>query len=184
MQGHGSLPPRCRLAIAAAAQRQRTSDDLRLADRHQRVASEHDRQSIGTPVRGHPTNGPRHRAGELPRPGASAGTLTPRFAAPSTLVGPTGVGKSTLLLNLITQDMAAGRAVVVIEPKSDLIADVLERVPANRVDDVVLLDPTDTKRPVGLNPLALGGRSPELVADQLLGLFHSMLRRELGTTDP
>jgi hypothetical protein len=90
------------------------------------------------------------------------------------LIGPTGVGKSTLLLNLITQDMAAGRAVVVIEPKSDLIADVLERIPPDRIGDVVLLDPTDTERPVGLNPLALGGRSPELVADQLLGLFHSM----------
>lgn len=90
------------------------------------------------------------------------------------LLGPTGVGKSTLLTNLVAQDMAAGRAVVVIEPKSDLIASVLARVPSERTDDVVLLDPGDTKRPVGLNPLALHGRSPELVADQLLGLFHSM----------
>lgn len=90
------------------------------------------------------------------------------------LLGPTGVGKSTLLLNLITQDMQAGRAVVVIEPKGDLIADVLARIPPARVGDVVVLDPSDTKRPVGLNPLALHGRSPELVADQLLGLFHSM----------
>jgi hypothetical protein len=90
------------------------------------------------------------------------------------LLGPTGVGKSTLLLNLIVQDMQAGRAVVVIEPKSDLIASVLERVPTERVGDVVLLDPADTRRPVGLNPLALHGRSPELVADQLLGLFHSL----------
>ena len=75
------------------------------------------------------------------------------------LLGPTGVGKSTLLLNLITLDMQAGRAVVVIEPKGDLISDVLERIPPERVSDVVLLDPTDTERPVGLNPLALGGRS-------------------------
>jgi hypothetical protein len=90
------------------------------------------------------------------------------------LLGPTGSGKSTLLLNLITQDMQAGRGVVVIEPKGDLIADVLARVPAHRAGDVVLLDPTDTARPVGLNPLARGGRSPELVADQLLGLFHSL----------
>jgi hypothetical protein len=90
------------------------------------------------------------------------------------LLGPSGVGKSTLLLNLITQDMQAGRAVVVIEPKGDLIADVLERIPPERVGDVVLLDPTDTERPVGLNPLALGGRSPELVADQLLGMLHSL----------
>jgi hypothetical protein len=89
-------------------------------------------------------------------------------------LGPTGTGKSTLLLNLITQDMAAGRAVVVVEPKGDLIASVLKSIPPERVGDVVLLDPTDTERPVGFNPLALGGRSPELVADQLLGLFHSL----------
>jgi hypothetical protein len=94
-------------------------------------------------------------------------------------IGPTGVGKSTLLLNLITQDMTAGRAVVVIEPKSDLIADVLERVPRERVNDVVLVSPGDS-RPVGLNPLALHGRSPELVADQLLGLFHSMYAANWG----
>ena len=90
------------------------------------------------------------------------------------LLGPSGVGKSTLLLNLIVQDMQAGRAVVVIEPKSDLIASVLARIPPERVNDVVLLDPSDITRPVGLNPLALHGRSPELVADQLLGLFHSL----------
>ena len=44
----------------------------------------HDWQSIDPPVRGHPTNGPRHRAGELPWPRASAGTLSRRFFAPST----------------------------------------------------------------------------------------------------
>jgi hypothetical protein len=96
------------------------------------------------------------------------------------LLGPTGVGKSTLLLNLITQDMQAGRGVVVIEPKGDLIADVLARTPPERANDVVLLDPTDTERPVGLNPLALGGRSPELAADQLLGLLHSLYAAHWG----
>jgi hypothetical protein len=90
------------------------------------------------------------------------------------VLGPTGVGKSTVLANLVMQDMAAGRAVVVIEPKGDLIADLLSRIPPERMGDVVLLDPIDTERPVGLNPLALGGRSPELVADQLLGMFHSL----------
>jgi hypothetical protein len=95
-------------------------------------------------------------------------------------LGPTGSGKSTLLLNLITQDIAAGRAVVVIEPKGDLVAEVLQRIPPGRVGDVVLLDPTDTARPVGLNPLALGGRSPELAADQLLGLFHSLYLAHWG----
>ena len=42
---------------------------------------------------------------------------------------PTGTGKSTLLANLILQDIAAGRGVVVIEPKGDLVADVLARIP-------------------------------------------------------
>jgi hypothetical protein len=96
------------------------------------------------------------------------------------VLGPTGVGKSTLLMNLITQDMAAGRAVVVIDPKGDLIADILARVPDHRLADVVLLDPTDREQPVGLNPLALGGRSPELAADQLLGLFHSLYAAHWG----
>jgi hypothetical protein len=95
-------------------------------------------------------------------------------------LGPTGSGKSTLLLNLIAQDIEAGRGVVVIEPKSDLIAAVLERIPASRIGDVVLLDPTDDQRPVGLNPLASAGRSPELVADQLLGLFHSLYAAHWG----
>jgi hypothetical protein len=96
------------------------------------------------------------------------------------VLGPTGVGKSTLLMNLITQDLVAGQAVVVMEPKGDLIADVLARIPAHRLDDVVLVDPTDTERPVGLNPLAPAGRSPELVADQLLGLFHALYAANWG----
>jgi RecA/RadA recombinase len=96
------------------------------------------------------------------------------------VLGPTGSGKSTLLLHLIEQDMAAGRAAVMIEPKGDLIADVLRRVPPARVGDVVLLDPADTGRPVGLNPLQLNGRSPELAADQLLGLLHSLYAAHWG----
>jgi hypothetical protein len=90
-------------------------------------------------------------------------------------IGPSGTGKSTVLLRLITQTIAAGRAVVVIDPKSDLIADTLSRISPERVSDVVLVDPTDGgERVVGFNPLAGGGRSPELVADQLLSLWRSL----------
>ena len=73
------------------------------------------------------------------------------------LLGGTGTGKSTVALNLAVADMRAGRGVVLIEPKGDLIAGLLERVPADRLEDVVLIDPTDTDRPVGLNPLARDG---------------------------
>jgi hypothetical protein len=96
------------------------------------------------------------------------------------VIGPTGTGKSTLLANLIHQDIAAGRGVVVIEPKGDLVADVLARIPLERVDDVVVLDPTDTDRPVGLNPLLTRGRRPELVADQVLAVFHGLWSSNWG----
>jgi hypothetical protein len=96
------------------------------------------------------------------------------------VLGPTGVGKSTALLNLITQDLAAHRSVAVIEPKGDLIEDVLTRIPEERLGDVVLLDPTDSIAPVGFNPLAPMGRPPELVADQLLGVLHRMYAAHWG----
>jgi len=96
------------------------------------------------------------------------------------VLGPTGTGKSTLLLNLITQDIEAGRAVVVIEPKGDLVRSVLERVPSKRIDDVIYLDPSDGDDPIGLNPLATRGRPPELVADELLGMFRAMYESSWG----
>jgi hypothetical protein len=95
------------------------------------------------------------------------------------VVGPTGTGKSTLLARLICQDLAHGRAVVVVEPKGDLVADVLTRAPLERQDDIVVLDPTDPA-PVGLNPLAPHGRRPEVVADSLLAIFKSLYGEAIG----
>ena len=101
-------------------------------------------------------------------------SLTARDALHHTLVtGPTGVGKSVLLGRLIEQDIAAGRAVVVIEPKGDLIDDVLAHIPANRQDDVVVLDPSD-EMPVGFNPLAHSGQRAELIADGILTVFKAL----------
>ncbi len=103
----------------------------------------------------------------------------------SYVLGPSGVGKSILLSRCIADDMAAGRAVVVIEPKSDLIAEVLAHVPPDRVGDVVLIDPTDAIGTVGLNPLAGNRQNPELVADQLLAVFKGLYGASFGarTTD-
>ncbi|MBF6299052.1 type IV secretory system conjugative DNA transfer family protein [Nocardia amamiensis] len=89
------------------------------------------------------------------------------------VIGPNGTGKSTLLLNLIVQDLRAGRPVVVIEPK-DLVSDILARIPAERAGDIVLLDPLD-EAPVGINPLAHSqGRTPEVIADSLFGTIHAI----------
>ena len=102
----------------------------------------------------------------------------------SWIVGPNGVGKSTLLLNLIVQDLEAGRPVVVIEPK-DLVNDILARIPVSRRDDVVVLDPLDNA-PVGLNPMARStsessaARSPELIADSMFGTLSALYGDSLG----
>jgi len=108
-------------------------------------------------------------------PGVDATLHLPAQAALQHLhvIGPTGVGKSVLLGRLIQQDIEAGRAVVVIEPKGDLVDDILARVPEHRRDDVVVLDAADSA-PVGLNPLAAPGQRPEVTADLLLSVFKGL----------
>lgn len=92
------------------------------------------------------------------------------------VLGPTGVGKSTLLANLILQDIAAGHGVIVIDPKSDLVSAILERVPEHRVADVIVLDPAATDLPVGFNILqsAHDEQSRELVVDHVIHIWHEL----------
>ncbi len=87
------------------------------------------------------------------------------------LIGPTGTGKSTLLAHLILADITAGRGVVVIDPKGDLVPDVLARVPASRRDSVAVLDATDAA-PIGFNPLT--GHDRMLGVDGVLHVLHSI----------
>ena len=94
------------------------------------------------------------------------------------VIGPTGVGKSTLLANLILQDIAAGHGVVVIDPKSDLVAEVLARVPDARAKDIIVLDPASTERPIGFNILqsAHDEQSRELVVDHVIHIWHELYK--------
>jgi len=69
------------------------------------------------------------------------------------IVGQTGTGKTTLLKTMIVADMAAGKGLAVIDPHGDLFDELLTHIPNNRIKDVVILDPTDTEFPVGLNML-------------------------------
>ncbi len=90
------------------------------------------------------------------------------------IVGATGSGKSTLLVNLILADASAGRGVVVLDPKGDLVTDVLARLPESAGERLVLLDPAEQAAPAALNVLDVAGRDPELVVDHLVGVFHRL----------
>jgi hypothetical protein len=97
------------------------------------------------------------------------------------VIGPTGTGKTVLLVNLAANDMEQGRGVVVIEAKGGdqgLFPLVLERVPAKRLDDVIILDVTDTDFPVGFNILHQG--QERAVVEELCGLFEYLYRETRG----
>jgi energy-coupling factor transporter ATP-binding protein EcfA2 len=95
------------------------------------------------------------------------------------ILGPTGVGKSTLMQHLIRADIDAGTSVVLIDPKGDLATDTLSLIPAHRWQDVVVIDPT-VPHPVGVNPLAASGDRRALVADGLLAVFKGLFPATIG----
>jgi hypothetical protein len=89
------------------------------------------------------------------------------------IVGQTGTGKSTLLLNLLRQDFAAGAGVALLDPHGDLARAALDHIPKRRTNDLVYIDPADLERPIGFNPLS--GVPPDLtpiVADGVVSAFR------------
>src|SRR5438270_5464083 len=65
------------------------------------------------------------------------------------LLGKTGVGKSTLLRNMLIQDIQAGRGCLFIDPHGDEAERLLDHVPPWRTEEVIYLDPSDLSRPIG-----------------------------------
>jgi hypothetical protein len=85
------------------------------------------------------------------------------------VIGKTGSGKSTLMANLILGDVDAGRGAVVIDPNGDLIADLLDRLPAQIAGKTVLVDPEDGADPPRIN--MFDGAAPDVAVDNLVGIF-------------
>ena len=106
-------------------------------------------------------------------------SISPQDSLEHTVVlGPTGSGKSTVLLNLVLSDIQAGRGVLVVDPKADLVNDILARIPEERSGDVVVIDPSDPC-PVGFNPLSYKA-NPTLVSDATLSVFKEVFSENWG----
>ena len=90
------------------------------------------------------------------------------------VIGKSGTGKTTLLHNLIFQDICAGHGVGLIDPHGDLASEILDYIPRNRIEDVVYFNPADMEYPIGFNLL---GKTPEdsrhLVASGVVGVFKT-----------
>jgi len=118
-----------------------------------------------------------------PGPKAPIGISAQDIAAHLVALGPTGVGKSAVLLRLVAADVAAGRPVLVIDPKRQLIEDIIERaIPKKRIDDVVIVDPTEAAsgKVVGFNPLNVGERDPDVVIDGLVAVLKAVFHDGWG----
>jgi type IV secretory pathway TraG/TraD family ATPase VirD4 len=88
------------------------------------------------------------------------------------------VGKTTLLTHLIETDIRDGRGVIVFDPLGDLTELVSERIPQQRLDEVVVVDPTEAERPVGFNVIATD--DPHRMADFLVGVMSRLFASSWG----
>ncbi|GFJ84951.1 hypothetical protein Phou_091310 [Phytohabitans houttuyneae] len=103
------------------------------------------------------------------------------------VLGPTGTGKTTLLMRMVLDDVDAGRGVAAFDPaKGDLIRDLLARLPKSCGDRLVLIDPDERKAPPAINLLdpAVHGGSAHDVAANLTAVMAKVWHRWWGTAPP
>jgi len=90
------------------------------------------------------------------------------------IVGKTGVGKSEFLKDMILQDIREGKGVCFIDPH-DTIDMILPLIPPERAEDVILFDPSDTERPMGINMLdAQTEEQKDLIVSSIIGLMYKL----------
>lgn len=88
------------------------------------------------------------------------------------IIGATGVGKSTLIANMIFEDLKQGNGCALFDPHGDIVEDVLARIPDSRKNDVVLIDPSDIEYPIGFNLLQANSEIEQIVlSSDLVSIF-------------
>lgn len=91
------------------------------------------------------------------------------------LIGKTGMGKSTVIENMIVQDIINGEGVALVDPHGDLAEKIINYVPSNRVNDVIYFNPADVGFPISFNVMeAVSQEHKHLVASGLVGVFKKL----------
>lgn len=91
------------------------------------------------------------------------------------LIGKTGMGKSTVLENMIISDIVAGRGVGVVDPHGDLAEKIIDYIPESRIKDVVYFNPSDIDFPIAFNVVEqVDPHLRHLVASGLIGVFQKL----------
>ncbi|MFA6432489.1 MAG: DUF87 domain-containing protein [Candidatus Paceibacterota bacterium] len=123
------------------------------------------------------------KAGTLLGVNRHRGSEVPVYIAPEDrmrhfyVIGQTGTGKTTLLKNMIIQDIEDGHGVCFIDPHGSDVADILARIPPERYEDVIYFDPASVERPMGLNMLEFDRRYPEqktFVVNEMFSIFQKL----------
>ena len=101
------------------------------------------------------------------------------------LIGRSGAGKSTVITNLVAQDIHKGYGVIVMSPDEDLMRRIVPYIPEHRLDDVIYFDPTDTTFPIiGFNPLSFeppdDQKEYERLKSRKAGETYTIFERTLG----
>jgi CxxC-x17-CxxC domain-containing protein len=91
------------------------------------------------------------------------------------ILGKSGTGKSTMLSNMMIQDVARGEGLCVVDPHGELVESLLAMIPEHRMDDVIYFNPSDTDFHMGFNVLEIvDPKYKHLVASGLMGIFTKM----------
>ncbi|MBN1585535.1 DUF87 domain-containing protein [Candidatus Uhrbacteria bacterium] len=96
------------------------------------------------------------------------------------VIGKSGAGKSEFIANLAAQDIRNGDGICIIDPHGDLVETVLGVVPKERAEDVVIFDPSDTERPIGLNMLESPNEEmKDFMVGEMIAIFYKLFPPEM-----
>ncbi len=91
------------------------------------------------------------------------------------IIGKTGMGKTTMMENMVLHDIYAGHGVGVVDPHGDFAEKILDYIPSNRINDVVYFNPADVEFPIGFNILEVKSEEQKhLVASGLMAIFKKI----------